>query len=270
LAVVLIIGGVIGTVLLTAFTGAQRSARLQGERVAVVEARRVAATILAAELRYLAPDADLHDFARDLLALRAFRGTAVVCKVEVGTVCVVMMALGGPLPAKVWLLRGGGGAWGGGSGGAAGAGHPTAAALLASATAAAGCPLREGESLHRWTLDPMPEPGTLLLLFESGSYHLTGNALRYRRGESGRQPLTAELFDDHAVGWHWIMPAGEGDHGGWGGMPEELPGEETPGSESAAAAIELVLAARAPGYGLLPAGQQRMRYWLWLRNGGQR
>jgi hypothetical protein len=34
----------------------------------------------------------------------------------------------------------------------------------------------------------------LARLFERGSYHLTGSALRYRRGGSGRQPLTPEIW----------------------------------------------------------------------------
>jgi hypothetical protein len=47
-----------------------------------------------------------------------------------------------------------------------------------------------------------------MLIFESGSYHLSSRALRYRIGAAGRQPLTAEALhlpgsrftalDDHA------------------------------------------------------------------------
>jgi hypothetical protein len=47
-----------------------------------------------------------------------------------------------------------------------------------------------------WSVDP-PVPGALVVrVFERGSYHVSGGALRYRRGMGGRQPLTLDVFDD--------------------------------------------------------------------------
>ncbi len=71
----------------------------------------------------------------------------------------------------------------------------------------------------------MPEESIVLArLFERGSYHVSGAALRYRRGRGGRQPLTPEVFDTPPSGfvkeggslalewmrlrdggeWHWL------------------------------------------------------------------
>ena len=48
-----------------------------------------------------------------------------------------------------------------------------------------------------------PAEPILLRFFETGSYHLGDDALRYRRGSGGRQPLTepvlaTAIFADHA------------------------------------------------------------------------
>ena len=53
-----------------------------------------------------------------------------------------------------------------------------------------------GADSELWTIDP-PVPGALVArIFERGSYHVSGGALRYRRGMGGRQPLTLDVFDD--------------------------------------------------------------------------
>jgi hypothetical protein len=41
-------------------------------------------------------------------------------------------------------------------------------------------------------LVPEPTDPVLGRIFEGGSYHFSGGALRYRRGAGGRQPLTPE------------------------------------------------------------------------------
>lgn len=54
-------------------------------------------------------------------------------------------------------------------------------------------------SVRRLETDPAPPARTVLVrVFESGSYHLSDGALRYRAGRGGRQPLTPELFDARA------------------------------------------------------------------------
>jgi hypothetical protein len=47
----------------------------------------------------------------------------------------------------------------------------------------------------------VPPQTVLVRLFERGSYHLSGSALRYRRGGSGRQPLTPEIWSMPATRW---------------------------------------------------------------------
>lgn len=258
LTVTMTIGGLLCVILAAALSGTQRLTRLQGERVAAAEARRVAASILAAELRYLEPGTDLRILDRDSLALRAFRGSAVSCASKGGGTLVRYRGLRAPEPAKdsvvsVGEMRGAGGAVSaGGSGGPGGA--TVARPLLASAVAATGCSLLPGESLYHWELDPPPPPGTLLLLFESGSYHLTAHALRYRRGESGRQPLTAELLEDQSVPWRWIeLAGGSGCAAESGGAAREA---------SSRVAIELFLATKSPG-GSPDAPVSR--HWLAIR-----
>jgi hypothetical protein len=58
-------------------------------------------------------------------------------------------------------------------------------------------PCRHGRgTLERWQLSEAP-PATaeLARVFERGSYHLNGSAVRYRRGQGGRQPLTADALN---------------------------------------------------------------------------
>jgi type II secretory pathway component PulJ len=259
LTVAIAIGGVLCTILTAAFASTQRFTRLQQQRVAVAEARRVTATILMAELRHLLPSADLGALERDSVALRAFRGAALVCEVAGEVALVRYRGLRAPEPAKDSVLLVGS------------ATDEPAHALLASHTTASGCLLIDGELLYRWNIDPGPEPGTLLLLFESGSYHLSGGALRYRRGASGRQPLTAELFDDHEVGLYWIAPDAEAHAGAGvvenGGVSGLIDGPVA-GAVSAGIGIELVLGARPtsdPGPGLI--APPIARYWIGLSNG---
>jgi hypothetical protein len=49
-------------------------------------------------------------------------------------------------------------------------------------------------------IDPL-QVSSLVLLFESGTYHIANRALRYRLGTEGRQPLTDELIDDRRSGF---------------------------------------------------------------------
>lgn len=47
---------------------------------------------------------------------------------------------------------------------------------------------------------PAPPGGVLARVFERGAYSLSGRALRYRRGAGGRQPLTPEILEPES-GW---------------------------------------------------------------------
>lgn len=56
--------------------------------------------------------------------------------------------------------------------------------------------------LETWVLSPPPARTVLTRVFERGSYHLVGGALRYRRGEGGRQPLTPERIMEGRLTGH--------------------------------------------------------------------
>lgn len=152
---------------------------------------RIARTVLRGELARGQAGRDWAVGA-DSLALRAFRGTGVVCgpPTLAGGLIVAYSGDRRPDPVKdsVELTR---------PSGAISVGR-----LSAVAPSSAPCPLATtGESVQEWTLDP-PASGPALIgrVFESGSYHLVGSALRYRIGGGGRQPLTPEVWSDAATG----------------------------------------------------------------------
>jgi len=79
-------------------------------------------------------------------------------------------------------------------------------ALTSVSSAVACAATGDSTSLETWRLDVPIQPGMLVArLYERGSYHLSGSALRYRRGASGRQPLTPELWADST---RWTHDAG--------------------------------------------------------------
>jgi hypothetical protein len=75
-----------------------------------------------------------------------------------------------------------------------GTGLSVVRALVGTGAASTPCPTWAGAST-RWRLDlGAPARVVVARLFERGSYHLADAALRYRRGASGRQPLTPEVW----------------------------------------------------------------------------
>ena len=118
----------------------------------------------------------------DSLELRAFRGTALV---ETGSIKaqrfrVCYRGIRGPIPEKdSVLLLSKDGSW-------------TVHDLEYRISISSRCGGLENGSGEEWTLSPGRSDALLARLFERGSYHLTGGALRYRRGDGGRQPLTPE------------------------------------------------------------------------------
>jgi len=191
-----------------AFSAARTVARRHSWIVRSAEALRVSTVVLGDELRVLDPTADLRIVAPDSVALRAFRGGGVVCAADRGTaVFVRYRGLREPEPAKDSVLV------------VDSIGAVRASALLESERAADTCTVRDGESLYRWSVSVPAPAGTLLLLFESGSYHLSDRALRYRRGDGGRQPLTADLLDDRAS---MFLPVSDARAGG--GIPLAIEG----------------------------------------------
>jgi prepilin-type N-terminal cleavage/methylation domain-containing protein len=192
--------GVIGAAVVGLVQSVQRLARAQGARVELAEAVRIAGTVLVGEARVLEPGVDLGVLTADSVALRAFRGAGVVCGVVGEDVLVRYRGLRDPEPDKDSVLVLG----------------PEEAAeqavvLGASAAAPGGCPTGEGEEVYRWRLGIEPPAGTPVLLYESGSYHLAAGAFRYRRGESGRQPLTTEVVEAESSGFRALAEGGEGE-----------------------------------------------------------
>jgi hypothetical protein len=123
----------------------------------------------------------------DSLLLRAYRGHALLHSVapEHGTVLACYRGSRSASPEKdSVLLLGLDGQWRAGD-------------LLSRTPASSSCEdLVEGGRSERWTLAPMPVGVVLARVFETGSYHLVDGALRYRRGEGGRQPLTPETIEN--------------------------------------------------------------------------
>lgn len=233
LLLVIALMGVLGSALATAFIGVQRFVRSYSQDLAAGEARRVATSILAEELRYINPETDIQGHGADSVALRVFRGAGIVCSADSKTVTVRYRGIRAPEPAKDSVLV---------------VGEDGVGALDVSNATSSGCDVRPGERLYRWTLAAPPKVGSLLLVFESGSYHLHGGALRYRRGDSGRQPLTEELFDDRAARMEWM--AGTDEEGG-----ESIAG----------VALDLTTRPRVGGGRREGRGS---RHWIHLRNGG--
>ena len=180
----LLLGLLLATLALRTLAGARDVAARLERRGEVLDALRTARHVLARELRTGARFVVASAPAADTLAVRALRGVALICpgSVRGREVTVVPDGTRAPDPVKdsTWVL-----------------GSEGEARLLAIETAGPGgtCPsLGPGPTL-RWTLSgDLPPAPSVALYFERGSYHLSDRALRYRRGEAGRQPLTPEVL----------------------------------------------------------------------------
>ena len=165
---------------LARFAGAQgRLAAAVSDRVRLEELVRTTRLVLDRELRYLAA-ADVHALGPDSLRFRAVRGTGAVCHRGARHLVVRYRGVRWPDPAKdsVLLVT---------EGGRSGAGY-----AVTSVSSSAVCPGGLRLDLDR-DLDPGPAGG-VALVFESGAYHLSAGALRYRLGRGGRQPLTEAVL----------------------------------------------------------------------------
>ncbi len=158
-----------------------RTARLasgQRDDLRMMELARTIRVILGGELRAVAP-ADIAAASPDSVRIRAFRGGGAVCGGAGAELWIHYRGNRAPDPAKdsVVLIA------------ASGVEHVRAV----EGVGVAGCG-GDGLSLR---LDEAPVTAPVYaLLFESGAYHLSGGALRYRRGAGGRQPLTESLLLD--------------------------------------------------------------------------
>lgn len=192
LVVAMTLLAVIGTMVVALLRTESRLAGHSADRAETLDAMRTAAAIFAAELRPVEPGADLHGIDVDALALRVFRGAGVVCGIAGDDLLVRYRGLRQPDPAKDSVV-------------VVTAAEGEHAEVLGSAiTGQGGCATRDGETVVQLKLGGAAQPleGDLLLVFEAGSYHLDA-AFRYRRGSSGRQPITAEVFTEASrfVAW---------------------------------------------------------------------
>jgi len=132
----------------------------------------------------------------DSLSLRAFRGVGLVCVSDSARASVIVSYAGdrAPDPDKDSVLLLGP------------LGDAEVAALSAAAPTTTVCPGPGSAGAAEWLLDrPAPTGTVAAKLFERGSYHLVDAALRYRRGGSGRQPLTPEVW---SAATRWTTSAG--------------------------------------------------------------
>ena len=154
-------------------------------RVEVLAARRMAAIVLGRELRAGVSGRDWAAPEGDSLAIRAFRGWAPICGEGPGSGMLIVSFRGGraanPVKDSLLLLTAGG--W-------------RLANLVDRKPSTHPCGQDDEGGAELWMIEPPISGGLVARIFERGSYHVSGGALRYRRGLGGRQPLTAAVFDD--------------------------------------------------------------------------
>lgn len=157
------------------------------------DAAAVTLAVLGAETHEAIAD-DL-SFDADSVALRAFRATAIVCDTADTHAFLRWTGSRGPDAAKdsLLVLRPG----------------PELALPVAAPVAVThdNCSALPAERIIRVEAAGALRTGDVALVFERGSYHLADRALRWRAGSAGRQPLTAEVFDDAASGFTLGDPA---------------------------------------------------------------
>jgi hypothetical protein len=164
-------------------------------RTDALVALRVSRHVLRREMRHGVRGADW-EVGGDSLALRAFRGTALVCGNDSSTADLLVSYAGDrdPDPTKDSVLL------------VTAEGDGSVRALLGTAAPPTACAGLDSAGAAAWRLDTPAPAGTVAAkLFERGSYHLSGSALRYRRGAGGRQPLTPEVW---SAGTRWTVTDG--------------------------------------------------------------
>jgi type II secretory pathway component PulJ len=155
--------------------------RNTSERSAAEETLRAGRAVLQAEMRDLLT-ADVRAAGPDSVALRVFRGSGIVCAVSPPRVTLRYRGVRQPDPTKDSLLI---------------AGSEQAGTIRLVSSRIDPCVVQSAEQLIALEPDIPIDIGAIVLFYESGSYHLANNALRYRRGASGLQPITDD-FIDHA------------------------------------------------------------------------
>ncbi len=195
-ALTAVLGGAVACASMAALLHAgDRLAEARTRRLARLETIRIADGVLRRELGVADPAVDVAGAGQDSIALRLFRGLAVVCGAADGG--GALLAFGGerepdpardsllplvPPGAQPWPLRG-----------VARAAEPCPAVPPPGGV---GPPAPPVSGCFAVDIGSTPARGTVLLLFQHGTYALSGAALRVRHGGEGRQPLTGEWLDD--------------------------------------------------------------------------
>ncbi len=155
-------------------------------RGAFLETLRVTRAVVGREVRGGGSVAPVPDSGGDSLAVRGYRGWAQLCPVpsRPGEVVVSRVGLRAPNPDKDSVLI-------------PTLGGVAVVPLLRVVSETVGCGSMGVP--ERWTLglSAVPDSG-IARYFERGSLHIVNEALRYRRGAGGRQPLTPAVL--HAGG----------------------------------------------------------------------
>lgn len=157
------------------------------DRLRFADAVRTTDLVLNGELRYAA-GSDLIPGA-DSVWLRAVRGTGTICGRDGAELRVRYQGIRRPDPQKDSALV------------------VTAAGTLGSSHEITGATADDDcGGGFRLTLSPSPtSTAGLVMVFETGSYHLADGGLRYRRGRAGRQPVTEGVLAD---GRFELLPGG--------------------------------------------------------------
>lgn len=156
-----------------------RVARAVNRQVADAAAVRTVDAVLRGELGHTYA-VDLRGSSRDSLAMRFFRAAGPVCATDGMDLHTRLLGDRAPDATKdsVLVIREDG--------------SEVTALLVAAARTSACTTSAPGEN---WRLRITPSArGMWVMVYESGGYHLTSGALRYRIGREGRQPLTDERF----------------------------------------------------------------------------
>jgi hypothetical protein len=178
----LVLFALLAMALIALLQAQSRWARQLSARAEVLDAVRTTAVAITTELAPLDVAVDLYASAPESLAMRVFRGAGIVCDTTGGSALLRYRGWRDPDPTKDSLLV------------LDARGERAQPLRAASGPLAPSCTLQPGEEAHRVTSSGPLLPGTLALVFESGAYHLSAGALRYRRGAGTRQPVTADVL----------------------------------------------------------------------------
>jgi len=187
LMVALLLLGLLGSAALGLLSSGLRLVRRSTDATEAGNATRFAARLLRSEIEILVA-ADSRGFDTDSSRQRVFRGAGIVCGVVGATAAVRWVGLRNPDPAKDSALA------------LTSSGETVRAVLAAASPSTPPCSARPGEALLELDVTGGLRPGDVVLVFETGTWHLSGSALRYARGAGGRQPLTPTVFVDDSTG----------------------------------------------------------------------